>query len=460
MPATGRDELLVYIEGINAGSLRQLPSGSLRFSYRRGYSGPPLSLRMPVDGGPYGDGDVRSYLLGLLPDNREQRLAVGEEYGVRRDNPFRLLEHLGLDCPGAVQFCSADRLETLISREDMYIELDDESIGAELRRLRGDFEASWQTAGEHWSLGGAQAKLALAFLNGRWWRCEGSAATTHILKPGIAGSALQALNEALCLRLAARCGVPAVEASYRSFSGEGAIVVKRYDRTMPDGTKSQSSLPLRGGMGMDDRFPMVLRRHQEDFCQALGVPPDHKYANEGGPATRDILRALDSQPNATNNKLVFTLELLFNYLVGAPDAHAKNYSILLRREGPVMAPLYDCASGFPYEPEGGRRGRPFGAPGTLAYARAAMSIGGENRFFRVGRNAIERYARVARMDPPAVLDLAAQLALRMHDLVDTVIDEVASDAEGDDAIQRAIEDLRLRLAEPIRRHAEAVVGML
>lgn len=460
MPATGRDELLVYIEGINAGSLRQLPSGSLAFSYRRGYSGPPLSLRMPVDGGSYGDGDVRPYLLGLLPDDREQRLAAGKEYGVRRDDPFRLLEHLGLDCPGAVQFCSADLLETLISREHAYIELDEESIGAELRRLRGDSEPSWQTAGEHWSLGGAQAKMALAFLNGRWWRCEGSAATTHILKPGIAGSSLQALNEAVCLRLATRCGIPAAGASYRSFSGEGAIVVKRYDRTILDKAKSESDLLLRGGRGSDDRFPIVLRRHQEDFCQALGVPPDHKYANEGGPATPDILQALDELPNATSNKLIFTLELLFNYLVGAPDAHAKNYSILLGRNEPVMAPLYDCASGFPYEPEGGRRGRSFGAPGTLAFERAAMSIGGENRFFRVGRNAIERYARIAKLDPIALLDLTAQLARSMHDHVDAVIDEVASEAKEDDAIQNAIEDLRPRLVEPVRIHTEAILDML
>ena len=31
----------------------------------------------------------------------------------------------------------------------------------------------------------------------------------------------------------------------------------------------------------------VARIHQEDFCQALGVPPERKYAGEGGPTFRD-----------------------------------------------------------------------------------------------------------------------------------------------------------------------------
>ncbi len=33
--------------------------------------------------------------------------------------------------------------------------------------------------------------------------------------------------------------------------------------------------------------------------------------------------------------------VIFNYLIGNSDAHAKNISLLLLPEGPVLAPFYD-----------------------------------------------------------------------------------------------------------------------
>ena len=56
------------------------------------------------------------------------------------------------------------------------------------------------------------------------------------------------------------------------FEGESAIVVERYDRRLLDGR--------------------LLRIHQEDVCQALGVRPDRKYQNEGGPGPGDVARLL------------------------------------------------------------------------------------------------------------------------------------------------------------------------
>ena len=83
---------------------------------------------------------------------------------------------------------------------------------------------------------------------------------------------------------------------------------------------------------------------------------------------------------------LFVEMLFFNYLIAAPDAHAKNYSLLFGPAGEaVLAPLYDVASMLPYV-------RP------RERMRVAMSIGGENRVRRVGANAIARLVETNALD--------------------------------------------------------------
>lgn len=64
------------------------------------------------------------------------------------------------------------------------------------------------------------------------------------------------------------------------------------------------------------------RLHQEDFCQALGVVPEMKYQNEGGP---DLVQCFDLVRSATRPSAPQVLRLLdyviFNALIGnlTPD---------------------------------------------------------------------------------------------------------------------------------------------
>lgn len=82
----------------------------------------------------------------------------------------------------------------------------------------------------------------------------------------------------------------------------------------------------------------------------------------------DVLELLVGTTWASINLTTFIRMLFFNYLIGATDAHAKNYSPLLGEHGDaLLAPLYDVASGLAYQ-RLRRKGR------------LAMSIGGENRF--------------------------------------------------------------------------------
>ena len=47
-----------------------------------------------------------------------------------------------------------------------------------------------------------------------------------------------------------------------------ALAVERYDRIFSDKD--------------------IVRVHQEDVCQALGLPPTRKYQNEGGPGVAEV----------------------------------------------------------------------------------------------------------------------------------------------------------------------------
>lgn len=417
---TSSNVCFVLIQGVRAGTLEQKENGQITFTYDASYTGIPLSLNMPVANDAYGDKVVRPYLFGLLPDDFRLRNAIGREFGVSGDNPLALLSHIGEDCPGAVQVIPPDKIDAVIAREKRYEPLADEEIAQRLKRIDDSPTATWQTADERWSLGGQQAKIALAQFDGTWYSCEGAAATTHILKPGIPRLKYQALNEHLCLRLAALCGVPAAQSEYLLFEGTPAIAVRRYDRIITERLS-------------------VQRLHQEDLCQALGVLPEKKYTENGGPSANDILQLFISHPNAKDNKTAFAAELFFNYLVGAPDAHAKNYSVLLGQNGmPVLAPLYDVASILPYE--------------TPREARLAMSIGKENRIGRLRRTNLQRFAESAQLEERLVFDL-------MGNLADAVIEKLPALEEEAGAIEHAGELLD-RMLPPIKELCEKTLAIV
>ena len=91
------------------------------------------------------------------------------------------------------------------------------------------------------------------------------------------------------------------------------IVVERYDRLIsPDGAAE--------------------RIHQEDFCQATGMPPDTKYEEDGGPSLQRIASVLqDVAPAHSLIKLAQAVTL--DVLLGNGDAHAKNLSLLHTASG-------------------------------------------------------------------------------------------------------------------------------
>ena len=397
--------LLLYIAGTLAGRVLQDEDGALSFAYEPSYSGPPVSLSMRIAPVTYPQRIIRPYLMGLLPDDPVVRAGIADRYGCSGENPFALLFHIGLDCPGAVQLVPEASAHIIESRSGSLVELQDSDLEERLRLLRERASSPWEVGRMgRWSLGGAQSKMALRHQDGRWFACEGVEPTTHILKPGVIGYDNQALDEYLCQQVATKIGLPAARVEYLTFGLERAICIQRYDR-----------ITNVNGDG--------VRVHQEDLCQSLGVDPSRKYAEQGGPSSPEVLALLGTtDANSTRNMRLFVLYLLFNYLIGATDAHAKNYSVLLGTQGTaLLAPLYDVASIAPYQSLAPRQRRPL---------RAAMSIGGENRFGMLGSKNLKLLAQnenlaSANVTLEWITSSAAHMASEIPSALQVVLDDAS-----------------------------------
>jgi len=219
------------------------------------------------------------------------------------------------------------------------------------------------------------------------------APSTHILKPAIERFAGLVFNEALCMRLARAVGLQAVNAEIGNVEGIDYLLVERYDRAVSADSKS------------------LKREHQEDFCQALGIVPEHKYQSEGGPSLKqcfELVRATSATPVIDLQALLDAV--IFNWLIGNHDAHGKNFSLLYRGEiasglQTRLAPLYDLVSTV-YYPE--------------LSSKMAMKLGGEYSSERISPKHFERLAEEAGLAKPMTKRRVVELAETILSTLPTV----------------------------------------
>lgn len=389
-------ELLVLLNGVVSGRVAQDGRGRISFDYAGEWQqwdfAYPLSLSMPLVENSYGDDRIRPYLEGLLPDNESILREWGRRFGASAGNPFSLLSHVGEDVAGAVQLIRPERLDDAASSGGSVEWLTDDEVAERLRLLVGD-PSAWRMAGDngYFSLAGAQPKTALYLQDDRWGVPSGRIPTTHILKPPILDLDGLAINEHLCLHTAGALGFAAVNSDVIGFGDQQAIVVERYDRMRT--------------------FHGISRIHQEDFCQAAGVSPRMKYEAEGGPDVERLVQIIrDSSSSPDEDVLSFIASVGLHWVLGAPDAHAKNYSILIAPEGQVrLAPLYDVISVLPY-PQRYHRSK----------IRLAMRVGGEYRMQYIRSRHWDRLAESVGVDPEQARSILTQLVAATPDAVASV----------------------------------------
>ncbi|EKE10157.1 MAG: hypothetical protein ACD_16C00075G0003 [uncultured bacterium] len=316
--------LSVYFDEKLVGKLTQDDSGRLSFLYDAHYltSGNafPLSTSLPLSDTVYEDSIVRPFFSNLLPDDFA-RYRVARLLGVSEKNPFAILEIIGRECAGAISLYPEDQIPSPQKTKDY------EFLGEQdLHKILMMLSQRPLLAGEkdvRMSLAGAQDKLAIALIDDKIALTKGTSPTTHIIKPPISDIPDSVFNEYFCMLLAKNMNVAVSPVEIRSADALPYLLIERYDRTA------------------DHHH----RLHQEDFCQALSIPPELKYENEGGPSIKDCLDLIEKYSiHPAFDKIMFIHTIIFNYLIGNADAHAKNYSFLYLKGRPRLAPAYDLLS--------------------------------------------------------------------------------------------------------------------
>ncbi|AKJ26875.1 type II toxin-antitoxin system HipA family toxin [Caldimonas brevitalea] len=335
-------ELAVWMNGEQVATWTE-HRGAHRLHYQPSWLASPrcrsLSLSLPITpsleiAGPA----VKHYFDNLLPDNKDIRERARRRYGAKSTEVFDLLTALGRDCVGAAQLLPLD------ATPDGYDQvrcrpLTEEDVERRLVAVTSDRpEAVDEMQGEfRISLAGAQEKTAFLWHEGQWCLPLGATPTTHIMKLplGIIGGMRRAdrlesiENEWLCLHLMQALGFRVAQTEMARFGDQKVLVVERFDRGRVDG---------RG----------IARWPQEDFCQAMGLPPSQKYENEGGPGLDRCLTLLRGGADPWNDRAVFLLGQLVFWMLGATDGHAKNFSVFLHAgDTYALTPFYDVLSIYP-----------------------------------------------------------------------------------------------------------------
>ncbi|MFC0397738.1 type II toxin-antitoxin system HipA family toxin [Paraburkholderia rhizosphaerae] len=366
--------LTLWANGEHVGRWTVTARGEMELHYDADWlaspHGRPISLSLPfnLNNEPLRGDHVAHYFEGLLPDSDAIRKRVAARFRTGSTDAFDLLAAIGRDCVGALQLMPEGEAPATVDGIDGVV-VDDEAIERHLLEVvTPDRFAGVSDPDDDFriSLAGVQEKDAFLWWDGKWMKPRGATPTTHIFKLplGLVGGRpadfrTSVDNEWLCLRLFNAYGVSAAQAHIATFGKQRVLVVERFDRRVSsDGTQ-------------------LFRLIQEDFCQATGTSPLVKYEKEGGPGLKQLFtlvqQSLDPQRDL---RTLMASQILF-WMLRAPDAHAKNFSIHLQpgTGGRFrLTPMYDVMSAYPVM---GRGPNQWAAQDL----KLAMALLGKNRHY-------------------------------------------------------------------------------
>lgn len=324
----------LWVHGVRTAEVTETITGRLAWSWtneaRRTWR---TGTRVLSAGLPIGEdivsGRARAYLDGVLPEgNARTNHAIAA--GVAPDDTLAMMSTFGRDTPGAVIATPAGADDP--TRQGHYEPLTLEEVGERLRKADEHSPVDWTgRTVESTSLPGMVPKIALHRTAEGWAACKNGAPSTWILKVGHpqAHEGADVIDtEVACLELARFVGLTNVDAEILRFAdGQRAIAVRRFDRHL------------------DDDGVTVVREHQEDMAQALGLntqDPNRKFQwGKNLPSLAACAKVL--RRDGGDQRDLFRL-VVFTYLVGNTDMHAKNIALVRRWDGSaLLAPAYDIS---------------------------------------------------------------------------------------------------------------------
>ncbi len=385
------ESLKVYLKNSFVGWFSHETVGDeYSFEYDKDYLAHPvegaLSFALPLTDGKFDSTHAFNFFSNLLPP-RVVRQRLGASLHLSQHNVFGFLKAIGGDCAGAVSLYPSWAKPTPQDVEHVR-ELSEEEAVRILKSLKRRPLYAAGEEGYRYSGAGAQDKLIARVVDGKVILPLYGTPSTHIIKPPADGFEDSVINECFCQCLASRVGLPASRAEIIMLGGEGYYVSERYDREVVSGKP--------------------IRLHQEDFCQLLSVDPEMKYEADGGPSIADCISVMRRMRMTATSQLAFIDSIVFNYIIGNADAHAKNLSVVYHGKSAVLAPLYDLVSTVVY-PELSRE--------------MAMGIGGEMRFVAITRANFSRMADDCGISPKLVLSRLDTLRGRVTTAAERLAEE-------------------------------------
>ena len=359
--------------------------GRIVFEYESSYSGPPLSVSMPV-GGTWTARTPAAFLDGLLPDSKASRLALARTASTTVDDVMGMLADT--DITGAVRLSHNDHEP--IPADGVLTIVDDDMIAMRIDSIKNELPRGGSD-GERFSLAGSQSKFALTRLEDRWFKPNGVVPSTHIFKPESPRTADAEVIENATMALADRIGIPAPRSSVMRFDDASSYVVERFDRSCESGG--------------------IERIHQEDFMQALGRV-DRQGRSKYSVDSRDVIAML----RTLNPELPYdwTKRLAFNIAVGNVDAHAKNYGVMIPEDSSfALAPEYDALTTVYWD---------------FVDKRPPFAIGGQRGYAMTSEKNWLAFARRNAMDADRVLSIVGEVNDKVMASIAGVYDDLHVDA--------------------------------
>lgn len=323
--------LTVYYYGEDIGTLKITKGRQYIFSYKDEWlekeDAIPISISLPLTPGDFDEEVSMSFFSNLLPESTI-REKLAKNFRISEKDSYGLLEIIGGECAGA--------LSTLPDESEIELDGDYEEIPKDqLSDLLAEIANRPLLAGKkniRLSLAGAQDKLPIYYDGKNIYLPKGNKASTHIIKTPISAEyPYSVLNETFCMKLAGELSLPVPVVDIFRDTHEPFYLIERYDRYI-------------------DENGDVIRMHQEDFCQALGVIPEDKYEEQGGPSLEDCFELISEHSvNPAIDKQYLLKWVMFNILIGNADSHAKNISFLYNDNGITLSPFYDllCTNVYP-----------------------------------------------------------------------------------------------------------------
>ncbi|GHT78838.1 transcriptional regulator [Actinomycetota bacterium] len=318
--------LYIYQNTTQVGILDASADG-FYFKYSPSYiadSNPPISISLPLQDKAFDQRSTTAFFDGLLPEENQRR-TLADFLHVSSGSTIKLLKAIAGDCVGNITVLDEDMGIDELNQTSGYSAISEAEFTELLQPATMD-RIPYLIASRI-SLGGAQAKFGAYFNGTDWFAPRGLAPSSHIIKPASSNYKSLLANEFFAMKLAEKCGILVPETNIIKSGPLYGLAIKRFDRVVVGNA--------------------LLRQAQEDFCQALSIKPTEKYQEDGGPGLELLITTV--QNHSTNplddlNNLIRIV--MFNYLVGNCDAHAKNFSLTrnLQTRELSLSPAYDLVS--------------------------------------------------------------------------------------------------------------------